>query len=199
MIRSYAARFVVLAVTIGAPPVLAQTAEAPEGPALQRIITTELPADTQELAMQLVRLSGTSRMYDEVLPMVADQAKNLFIRANPQMQLGIIDMVDRVALSLVGRRGELDQYLARVWASAFTNEEMQDLIDFYSSETGKKFAETLPELLAVQTAAAQEWGKSVNADLSQRVANELRAVLAAEQEALQSDIAGPAQETAPQQ
>ncbi len=41
--------------------------------------------------MQLVKLSGTARIFDEVLPNIADQAKNAFIRANPQMQLGIIE------------------------------------------------------------------------------------------------------------
>jgi hypothetical protein len=56
------------------------------------------------------------------------------------------------------------------------------------------------QLLAVQTAAAEEWAKSVAAELDQRVREELRAAAAAEQKALQSDIAGPAsQETPPQQ
>jgi hypothetical protein len=116
------------------------------------------------------------------------------------MQLGIIDVVDRIAITLVSRRPELDEYLARVWASGFTNEEMQDLVDFYSSETGKKFAQVLPEVLAVQTAAAQEWAKSVSAELTRKVVAELRAAVAAEQKALQSDVAGPATgETQPQQ
>ena len=108
-----------------------------------------------------MELTGTARLFDELLPNIADQAKNNFIRANPQMQLGIISVVDKVAVQMVSRRPELDQYLARVWASGFTEEEMQELIDFYSTETGKKYAIALPQLLAVQTAAAKEWAKSV--------------------------------------
>jgi hypothetical protein len=149
--------------------------------------------------MQLVQLSGTQRMFNEVLPMVADRAKSNFIRANPQMQLGIIDMVDRNALGLVSRRAELDEYLAKVWASGFTSDEMQDLIDFYTSDTGKKFASLHGRLLALQTAAAEEWGKSVSEELTRKVQAELQAAVAAEQNALDSDIAGPAEEQAPQQ
>jgi hypothetical protein len=179
---------------------LAQSPEQPNQDALQTLLTEELTPEQKELADRLVQVSGTSRTFDEILPLIADQAKNAFIRANPQMQLGIIEVVDRVAISLVNRRPELNQYLANVWASTFTAEEMQDLVDFYESDTGKKFAEVLPKLLAVQTAAAQEWGKSVSAELTEKVSQELRAAMAAEQEAIQGDVAGPAAEDeAPQQ
>ena len=61
-------------------------------------------------------MSGTARIFDTLLPDVADQAKKAFIRANPQMQLGIITIVDKVALEMVNRRPELDRWLARIWA-----------------------------------------------------------------------------------
>jgi hypothetical protein len=108
------------------------------------------------------------------------------------MQLGIIDVVDRVALDLVKRRPELDEYLARVWASGFTDDEMQELIDFYSTDTGKKYAELHPQLLGVELAAAQEWGRSITRELTARVSAELKSTMAAEQKALQGDTAGPA-------
>jgi hypothetical protein len=177
----------------------AQDAAQADQSAVQTIIETELPPERMALAMKLVELSGTTRIFDTILPDIAEESKTNFIRANPQMQLGIIAVVDRVALTLVSRRPELNQYLAKVWASGFSDEEMQEMVDFYSTETGKKFSLALPQVLAVQTAAAQEWGKSVAAELNQKVQEELRAAMAAEQEALQSDIAGPADQQAPQQ
>jgi uncharacterized protein len=178
----------------------AQDAQAPDANALQNILQTEIAPERMALAMKLVELSGTTRIFDEVLPSIAEESKNRFIRANPQMQLGIIAVVDRIAVQMVSRRPELDQYLARVWASGFSDEEMQELIDFYSSDVGKRFSNALPQVLAVQTAAAQEWGKSVSEELNLKVQEELRAAVAAESEALQSDIAGPAaQEPAPAQ
>jgi len=199
MRRSLAAPLLALAAILGGTPVLAQDA-ATNPSALREIIQAELPPETRELADKLVQMTGTARLFDSLLPTIAEQAKNGFIRSNPQMQLGIIAVVDKVAVELVSRRPELDGYLARVWASGFTNDEMRELIEFYSSETGKKLANVQGQLLAVQTAAAEEWAKSVAEELDQRVREELRAAAAAEQKALQSDIAGPAsQETPPQQ
>jgi hypothetical protein len=197
MTRILAAVVLASAAAFGWSGALAQDAAQSEEPLLN-IIQTELSPETQELALKLVQLSGAARMFDEVLPMIADQTKNAFIRANPDMQLGIISVVDQIAVSLVSRRPELDNYLARVWASAFTNDEMEDLVAFYESDTGKKFGTTLPRLLAVQAAAAQEWGKSVTAEMQEKVTAELRAAMSAEQRALQGDIAGPEEEPAPQ-
>jgi uncharacterized protein len=198
MTRLLAAALLASAAAFGPATAFAQDAGQQEQP-LQQIIQTELPPETMELALRLVEISGTGRTYDEVLPLVADRAKNAFIRANPDMQLGIISIVDRVAVSLVSRRPELDNYLARVWASAFTADEMQELVDFYDSDIGKKFASTMPRMLAVQAAAAQEWGRSVGEELQQKVSEELRAAMTAEQRALQGDIAGPEEAPAPQQ
>ncbi len=201
MKASLAAFLIALAAILGAAPAYSQDAPAADNSALQRVLETELPPERMALAMKLVELSGTTRIFDEVLPTIAERAKNSFIRANPQMQLGIIAVVDRIAVQLVSRRPELNRYFARIWASGFSDEEMQELIDFFSSDTGKKFSVALPQILAVQTSAAQEWGKSVSAELNQKVQDELRAAMAAEQDALQSDIAGPpnAPEAAPQQ
>lgn len=201
MRRLLAALLFALAAVIGGTPALAQSSGSPRDPTAYRdIINTQLDPETRALADKLVQISGTARLFDSLLPNIADKAKNSFIRSNPQMQLGIIAVVDKVAVELVSRRPELDAYLARVWASGFSNDEMRALIDFYSSDTGKKFARLQPQILAVQTAAAEDWANSIAADLDARVREELRAAMQAEQNALQSDIAGPATEdTAPQQ
>ena len=195
-----AALLIAVAVVAGFNTAIAQDAPARQGNKLGEILKDDIAPERLALGLQLVQLSGTGRTFNEVLPNIAAEAKNAFIRANPQMQLGIIDVVDRIALGLVSRRPELDNYLARVWASGFTNEEMQELVEFYSSETGKKFAELHPQLLGVEMAAAQEWGRSVSRELTQKVSVELRLSLEADEKALRGDTAGPAAaEAAPAQ
>jgi hypothetical protein len=195
---SFAALLIALAATLATGSAYAQNAPTgTDSPALQKILQTELPPERMALASKLVQVSGVARVFDDVLPTIAEQSKNEFIRANPQMQLGIIALVDKIAIQMVGRRPELDAFLARIWASAFSDEDMQALIDFYSTDAGKKFAVTMPAMLAVQTSAAQQWGKAVADELNTRVQQELKATVAADQNALQSDIAGPAPAPAP--
>jgi hypothetical protein len=201
MKRLFAAFLFASTACLAAAPSFAQDAPAAptaasEVPAqddgIKAILNLKMSPETEKLARQLVELTGTARMFDDVLPNVADQTKNAFIRSNPQMQLGIISVVDKVAVQLVARRPELDTDLARVWASGFTNDEMQDLVTFFGSDTGKKFSTQLPKILGVETAVAQAWGQAVGAEMASRVKKELANAMAAEQQALQSDVAGPA-------
>jgi hypothetical protein len=177
-----------------APAGAQETPAADSANQLEQIVRGEISPESLALGMQLVKLSGNASTFNVLLPNIADEAKNQFVRANPQMQLGIIDVVDRVALSLVNRRPDLDNALARVWASGFSDDEMQELIDFYSTDVGKKYAELHPKLLTVQMATAQQWTSAVSQELAQKVSAELRTVMSAEEKALQGDIAGPAAE-----
>jgi hypothetical protein len=195
MKRALAALFFVTAAWGGFSPASAQEGATA---ALRELMNKEIPQERLDLGMQLVKLSGNSRTFDQLLPTVADQAKNAFIRANPQMQLGIIEVVDRIALTLVPRRPELDRELARIWAAGFSDEEMRALIEFYQSDIGKKFADLHPKILAVEVATAQEWGRSVAEELTQKVSQELRANVAAEQNALQGQGVGTGPLQAPE-
>lgn len=179
----------VVATLSAAALLLTQPALAQEAPVAADTILRE-PAneptpETLELAKKLVRLSGAGRTFDELLPNIAEQAKNTFIRSNPQMQLGIITVVDKVALDMVARRPELDTALERIWASAFNEEQLEELIAFYNSETGKRFAAIQPRLIAAQMSAAQNWSGDISEEMTQRVAEELRAQLANEAKAME--------------
>lgn len=160
---------------------------------LQKIEVT--PAQL-ELGEQLLELSGSSRTFDEVLPNVADRVKTAMIRSNPQMQLGIIEMVDKVALEMVDKRAELEKALARLWAGGFSEEELEDLIAFYKTDTGKKFAQLQPSIIGGQVALAERWGNRVAGEINKRVIEEIKAVSAAEARNLLG--AAPAEEAAPQ-
>jgi hypothetical protein len=154
---------------------------APAEPAAE---APEVDPARLELAQELIVLSKSRDTFDAVLPNIADQVKTTLIRSNPQMQLGIIEIVDRVALDLVDKRADLDRVLARIWASVFEEQELQDLIDFYSSETGKKFAERQPRLLAAQLGAAEAWGRSLSQEMLRQVQTQLRATSEAEARSL---------------
>lgn len=127
-----------------------------------------------ELARQVFDASMAGRAFDEILPVVADRAKATFIQANPQMQLGIIDVVDRVALEMVGERKALDDSLSRVWARAFDPAELEQLLEFFNSAAGQKFVTQYPKVIETQLAVADNWTRAIGNEMARRVTLELR-------------------------
>lgn len=147
--------------------------------------------EAMELAGQLVKLSGSAAAFDDILPNIAERAKTTLIRSNPQMQLGIIDIVDRVALSMVEYRRDLDRVHAEIWASAFTKDQMRELIAFYSSPTGKIFANRYPRVGAAQFNSAQKWSDEISELMMGRVAAEFRKTMPQGQNPLEAGAALP--------
>lgn len=167
MFRIFAAGlFIIVAIGL-VLPAQAQTA-SPNEAALPPLSQQHL-----DLARQVFNASDSGRAFDEILPAVADRAKSTFIKTNPQMQLGVIDAVDRVALEMVGLRKELDDGLIRVWARAFSEEELLALLEFYQSPAGQKFAENYPKVISTQLALSDNWTLKIGNELARRVEAEL--------------------------
>jgi hypothetical protein len=147
----------------------------------------EIDAEELALARQILDASRAGRPFDEILPNLADQAKTTFIRSNPQMQLGIIEVVDKVALDLVSRREDLDAKLTEVWALAFDKDELRTLLDFYKTPAGRKFGAIMPRLLSAQMGVAENWSRDLSQEIHKRVADELTAMAQAEAKRLEAN------------
>jgi hypothetical protein len=193
MNRILAAALLGLGVFATSMPLAAQEA-APAVQATPAQLPVQEPSAAEtELARKLMDLTGTRRSFDELLPNLAERAKTTFIRTNPQMQLGIIEVVDRVALEMVEKRADLDKSIARIWAIAFTEDELKALVEFYGSDTGKKFAALQPRILGVEMSQANKWAESVSEQIGRRVREELQIAVEAEAKALTGQAPAAAQ------
>ena len=168
-----------LAATATAIAIAAWTAGYP-------VTAQEIDAEELALARQVLNASRSGRPFDGLLPDIADRAKTTFIRSNPQMQLGIIDVVDKVALDLVSRREDLDVDLTEVWALAFDKDELIVLLDFYNSPAGRKFGAIMPRILSAQVGIADIWSRELSEEIYKQVRDELKAIAKAEKRRLEA-------------
>ncbi|MDJ0932712.1 DUF2059 domain-containing protein [Breoghania sp.] len=113
------------------------------------------------------------RSFDDILPVIADKTRTLFIRTNPSATKVIDEVTNEVALKLANRRPELDHTIMKVWARRFTTEELKEIATFYRSPVGKKFADLGPELTALSIGAAKQWGDVISTEMVTRVREEL--------------------------
>jgi hypothetical protein len=154
------------------------------------VAAQEIDAEELALARQVLDASRTGRPFDELLPNIADQAKTTFIRSNPQMQLGIIEVVDKVALDLVVYREDLEVRLTEVWALAFDKDELRVLLEFYNTPAGKKFGAIMPRILTSQIGLAEIWARELSQEMHKRVDEELTAMAKAEKKRLEAGPGG---------
>lgn len=142
------------------------------GPVLataQEISPSQLAA-----ALDVVRSAKASRGFDTILPNLAQEAENRLIAQRPDLHKEIIDAVNAAALKLVSRRADLDNDTARVWAKAFTEDELKTIATFYKTPAGQKFAVVGAKVYSDTLDVVNQWQDRLGDELLQQSQNELK-------------------------
>jgi Uncharacterized protein conserved in bacteria len=103
-------------------------------------IAQELAPEHLALARQYVDLTDRANIYEVTLVETGIATMRQIVTQNPE----IIDQTDAAIKSVLeeyrDRKGELLDQFARIYAVRFSMEELQQIVDFYSSPVGQKLA-----------------------------------------------------------
>ena len=116
-----------------------------------------------------------TQQFDNILLAAALNLKSQLIQTNPDLQDIISATVDETALSLAGRRGDLEDEAARVYAAYFSEEELRSIADFYASTAGQKLLAEGPKATRDVLRAADIWGRGIARDLAEEAGKALQA------------------------
>ena len=152
---------------------IAQTSDQPAVPAAQAPADQATPPE-QEIspshlaaARTAIKAISATDQFDNLLPNAATQVKSEFIPNNPDKESEISDMVDDRALKLASRRGDLENEVARIYAKMFSEEELDQIAQFYTSEAGKKLLAKGPAATREMMQSAEVWNNGIMRDLRQ--------------------------------
>lgn len=124
-------------------------------------------------AKRAIRASRSTNQLDNILPAQANAIKAELIRNRPDAEAQISLIVDEAAIALAPRRGDLENEAAQIFVRNFTEDELNQVADFYESDAGQKFLETSPLVLREIQRAARVWTNGIRRDLSQSVNEKL--------------------------
>ncbi len=111
--------------------------------------------------------------FDNILPLLAEQTRTAFIQAEPTRAEEIIEISQDVALQLAPKRAELNNQVYTAWAQNFTEDELNQLADFYSTDLGQKLTSSVPNITGFSLAAAREWQDKISTEMVTMVQEEL--------------------------
>lgn len=126
-----------------------------------------------ELAKKLVKVIHATDDFDNFLPAEASNIKAQLVSKDPSHADKISKIVDQEALKLVHKRAELDEAAANVYASNFSDDELQAIYNFYSSSAGKKLLSTAPQTISSLVKSFQKWSAEISKELTANVSKEL--------------------------
>jgi hypothetical protein len=115
-----------------------------------------------------------SKDLDTVLPILVQRVQTRLISLRPDLHAEITAVVQEVALKLAARRADLDSAIALVWARMFSEDELNQIAEFYNSPVGKKFVEMGPEIGATTIQTVDNWSSRVGEELLDKSREELK-------------------------
>lgn len=125
-------------------------------------------------AQKVIALTDSDVVFDDILPRLADQTRDLFIQSNPSLTVEIEEAAGEAALGLAKRRVELSRTVQLVWARRFSEAELVELAAFFETPAGKRFVENSPIISALSLGAARQWETAIAEAMVEDVRAKLR-------------------------
>ncbi len=135
----------------------------------------EVPPDQLALARKYVELTDSAGVYEIALVDIGMGTLSQLTTQNPELAKEIDLAIGAVLETYQSRKGELLDQFARVYATRFTVEELQEIVTFYESPTGQKLAAANTEVNSDLQAVLQVFTNNTRSEFYAKVRAELRA------------------------
>jgi hypothetical protein len=135
----------------------------------------EVPPEQLALARKYVDLTDRSAIFETTLVEIAIGSMRQIVQQNPEIRDQTDAAIGKTLEEYRGRKGELLDQFARVYAVRFTIPELQEIVAFYESPTGQKLSEANSEVNTDLQRVMQVFTNNVRPEFFARVRAELRA------------------------
>jgi hypothetical protein len=131
-------------------------------------------ANAIALAKEIIVLKGSAHMFDPVVPNLVDKTKTMLMQTNPMLSKDLNDVAAKLRTELAPRASELLELMAKLYAAAFTEQELKDALAFYKSALGKKITTTEPRILEQAFEQADVWADKFAEEVISRMRAEMK-------------------------
>jgi len=147
----------------------------------------EIPEEHLQAARAAVDAINATDEFYNILPRAAQGLKVELIQQSPNLEELINATVDEKALELASRRADLEREAALAYARVFTQEDLQNITEFYNSPTGKKLLSEGPIVTREVFRAAEIWRRGIIRDLANSVSETLQAAVGSQAPAVEDE------------
>jgi uncharacterized protein len=111
-------------------------------------------------AKEILEMKHANAMYAQAVPSIVEQTKTSIMQNNLNYQKDLNEVAVIVAQGLAGREKEIGEGMAKVYADAFTEQELKDLVTFYKSALGQKLLVAEPQAIQSSIEYMKQWAQT---------------------------------------
>ena len=125
-------------------------------------------------AKEIVTLKGGENMFGPLIPNIVEQGKSMFEQQNPALSKDLSTVAAKLRTDLAPRMAEVNNEIAKAYASHFTEGELKEMLAFYKSPVGRKMITEEPKALAQAVNFAQSWAQKFSEEVVTKYRAEMK-------------------------
>jgi hypothetical protein len=126
------------------------------------------------IAKEIVTIKGGDNMFGALIPNVVEQAKSMFEQQNPALGKDLTTVAAKLRTDLAPRMAEVNDEIAKSYASHFTESELKEMLAFYKSPVGRKMISEEPKAIAQAVNFAQAWAQKFSEEVLTKYRTEMK-------------------------
>ena len=124
-------------------------------------------------AKQILSMTGATTVFNPLIAGVVEQSRLLYLGQNPALAADLNQIAAQIRKDLEPRLAELTDEIAKIYADAFTDQEMKEILAFYQSPVGKKLLDVQPKMTEATMTFAQNWANKLSEEVTAKMREEL--------------------------
>ncbi|MBI1397240.1 MAG: DUF2059 domain-containing protein [Betaproteobacteria bacterium] len=145
--------------------VIALLAAAPPG-ALADDLSPEKRADIE----RLLEMTGALSIAQQMSDMVVTEFTNSLRQSRPDVPKEVLDLLPEIIHeTFAAKMGALKDEMIPIYHRHFTDDEIREMIRFYSTDLGQKTIRVMPSLIQESMVAGRHWGEALAPELQRRI------------------------------
>lgn len=113
-------------------------------------------------AGEIVKVTGALELFSPIVPGVVEQSRQFFVQQNPMITADVNEVAAQIRKDYESRISEVNTKVTEIYASNLSEQELKDILAFYTSPAGKKFLVAQPKIVDESLKFGQEWANSLS-------------------------------------
>jgi hypothetical protein len=125
-------------------------------------------------AKELVAATRATTVFNPLIAGVIEQAKLLFLQQDPGLAKDLNEIADKMRTDLAPRFADINDEMAKLYATHFTDQELKAILAFYKTPVGQKLLTEQPTVVDASMRYAQDWANKLSDQVIAKMREELK-------------------------
>lgn len=123
---------------------------------------------------EIMAIKKSELIYKGVTISLLTRAKDTLLQSNLTLGNDLTEVIGTLAPKFAPREKEVADQFVKDYAAAFTDQELKEIVAFYSSATGRKVVEQEPKIIDAAMGFLEQWAERMSREIIDAIRVEMK-------------------------